>query len=211
MAAALGAAMLLVAGMVPITLARRRHRDGAARPWDLAPLQARAIVASVRQTRPVTDLPVRPLTIARRIGLHQYGPRIGVLVDAFRVELRAKHEDSTIAVAPPRGHKTAAVVIPRVLDAPGAVGEHLDQGGCVAGHQHPARHVGHHLGVRRRGHRAPVRPDLAAGCGGTRWRVARTRTWRSAGRPRWSVPGRWAGSATGTSSPARPAGCCGAG
>ena len=121
MAAALGAAMLLVAGMVPITLAQRRHRDGAARPWDLAPLQARAIVASVRQTRPVTDLPVRSVAIARRIGLHQYGPRVGVLVDAFRVELRAKHEDSTIAVAPPRGHKTAAVVIPRVLDAPGAV------------------------------------------------------------------------------------------
>ena len=121
MAAALGAAMLLVAGMVPITLARRRHRDGAARPWDLAPLQSRAIVASVRQTRPVTDLPVRSVAIARRIGLHQYGPRVGVLVDAFRIELRAKHEDSTIAVAPPRGHKTAAVVIPRVLDAPGAV------------------------------------------------------------------------------------------
>jgi hypothetical protein len=120
-AAALWAAVLLVIAMVPITLARRRHRDGAARPWDLAPLQTRAIVASAAQTRPVTDLPVRPLAIARRIGLHQYGPRVGVLVDAFRVELRAKHEDSTIAVAPPRGHKTAAVVIPRVLDAPGAV------------------------------------------------------------------------------------------
>ena len=75
----------------------------------------------MRQTRPVTDLPVRSVAIARRIGLHQYGPRVGVLVDAFRVELRAKLEDSTIAVAPPRGHKTAAVVIPRVLDAPGAV------------------------------------------------------------------------------------------
>jgi hypothetical protein len=37
MAAALGAAILLVAGMVPIALAQRRHRDGAARPWDLAP------------------------------------------------------------------------------------------------------------------------------------------------------------------------------
>ena len=85
------------------------------------PCRPRAIVASVRQTRPVTDLPVRSLAAARRIGLHQYGPRVGVLVDAFRVELRAKHEDSTIAVAPPRGHKTAAVVIPRVLDAPGAV------------------------------------------------------------------------------------------
>ena len=55
------------------------------------------------------------------MGLHQYGPRVGVLIDGFRVELRAKHEDSTIAVAPPRGHKTAAVVIPRVLDAPGPV------------------------------------------------------------------------------------------
>ena len=64
---------------------------------------------------------MRSPAAARRIGLHQYGPRVGVLVDAFRIELRAKHEDSTIAVAPPRGHKTAAVVIPRVLDAPGAV------------------------------------------------------------------------------------------
>lgn len=85
------------------------------------PVAPRAIVASAAHTRPVTDLPVRSLTIARRIGLHQYGPRVGVLVDAFRIELRAKHEGSTIAVAPSRGHKTAAVVIPRVLDAPGPV------------------------------------------------------------------------------------------
>jgi type IV secretory pathway TraG/TraD family ATPase VirD4 len=113
--------VLLALGMVPVIIARRRHRDGAARPWDLAPLRTRAIVASARHTRPVTDLPVRSPAAARRIGLHQYGPRVGVLVDAFRIELRAKHEDSTIAVAPPRGHKTAAVVIPRVLDAPGAV------------------------------------------------------------------------------------------
>jgi len=69
----------------------------------------------------VTDLPRWPPARARRVGLHQYGPRIGVLVDWLRIELRGKHEDSTIAVAPPRGHKTAAVVNPRVLDAPGPV------------------------------------------------------------------------------------------
>lgn len=120
-AAALWVAILLAAVMLLIALTLRRRRDGAARNRDLAPLQARAIVASTRQTRPVTNLPRRPLRAARRIGLHQYGPRIGVLDDWRRVELRAKHEDSTIAVAPPRGHKTAAVVIPRVLDAPGAV------------------------------------------------------------------------------------------
>jgi len=105
-----------------VEVLRRRHRDGAARPWQLTPLQARRIVASAAHTRPVFGprLPQR-VSAARRLGLHQYGPRIGVLRDWWRVELRARHEDSTIAVAPPRGHKTAAVVIPRVLDAPGPV------------------------------------------------------------------------------------------
>jgi hypothetical protein len=111
-----GAALLLV------EVLRRRHRDGAARPWQLAPLQTRPIIRSATHTRPVLGpvLPVR-VAAARRLGLHQYGPRIGVLRDFWRLELRGKHEDSTIAVAPPRGHKTAAVVIPRVLDAPGPV------------------------------------------------------------------------------------------
>ncbi|MGI8415076.1 MAG: type IV secretory system conjugative DNA transfer family protein [Nakamurella sp.] len=53
--------------------------------------------------------------------MHQYGPRLGELVDRTRPELRQTFEDSTIAVAPPRGHKTAAVAIPRVLDAPGPI------------------------------------------------------------------------------------------
>ena len=121
LAAAVWSTVLTVIGLIPLGVARGRHRDGAARPRDLTALRAPAIIASAAQTRPVTDLPRWPPTRARRLGLHQYGPRIGVLVDWRRIELRGKHEDSTIAVAPPRGHKTAAVVIPRVLDAPGAV------------------------------------------------------------------------------------------
>lgn len=111
-----------VAALVPLEVLRRRHRNGAAHPWQLRPLQARAVIASVVHTRPAIG-PLLPAGVAaaRRLGLHQYGPRIGVLRDWWRAELRGKHEDSTIAVAPPRGHKTAAVVVPRVLDAPGPV------------------------------------------------------------------------------------------
>ena len=110
------------AALVLVEVLRRRHRDGAAHPWQLTGLRTRQIIRSAAHTRPLLG-PMLPRRVkaARRLGLHQYGPRIGVLRDIWRLELRARHEDSTIAVAPPRGHKTAAVVIPRVLDAPGAV------------------------------------------------------------------------------------------
>ena len=101
-------------------LPKRRHRPGTARPVQLHTLRTAAIIRSARMTRPATALP-RGGWSARRLGLHQYGSRIGTLVGPSRVALRAKWEDSTIAIAPPRGHKTAAVGIPRVLDAPGAV------------------------------------------------------------------------------------------
>lgn len=98
----------------------RRHLAGSATAAQLAPIRAAAIARSATTTRPVARLP-RRARAARRIGMHQYGPTIGTLVGPRRVPLYAKWEDSTIAVAPPRGGKTTAVGIPRILEAPGAL------------------------------------------------------------------------------------------
>lgn len=98
----------------------RRRMPGSATAGQLRPIRAAAVIKSTRTTRPSAVLP-RSARSARRVGMSQYGPTIGTLIGPSRPVLFARWEDSTIAVAPPRGGKTTAIGIPRVLEAPGAV------------------------------------------------------------------------------------------
>jgi type IV secretion system protein VirD4 len=95
-------------------LAGRGGRPGFARRREVrAHLSRRGISRRAGQVRPGIEKPaqVRP---------EELGVRLGRATDGG-TELWASLEDSFLILGPPRSNKTAGIVIPRVIDAPGAV------------------------------------------------------------------------------------------
>ena len=151
--------------MVGVAWARQRRHAGADRdPRDLPGLATRAEVRAAAGSRTVT----RRARQTRPSLTRPSAAEVAYLLGRARgVPAWASVEDSMLLLGPPRSGKGLHVVIPIILDAPGAVVDHLDQA------RQPRRHD-----AARASSCGPVAvfdpQHLAAGVpGGLRWSPVR--------------------------------------